>query len=486
MAKVSGIRVDRLVDRMAAARPHHPALIYGERRWTYSQLLGEMERRATNLRASGMQPGDVVGTNEPISDDALITFLACCRADLPLLHLSVRLAAAEVRPLLLRADVRLLLTADAEPHPACPALSTLALALPGDAVATDPAGAAAAPAMGDRDNTERCILLQSSSGTTGGVPKLVCVPHRQLTWRYPQLFWWDTPEQVIYNTLGGNFPARKWSESLASGSTFVQASTTDIRQMEAEMVRHRATILRVVPALLHGLVAQPKPPPPELVLAFIRSGAAPLTPQLSQRAIARYGAAMIEEYGSSEGGGMIGTPVEGSPAGSIGKPYPGVAARIVDDAGAALPDGAIGELLIQTPGMSLGYLNDPEANARSFRDGWLHTGDLARRDAAGFYYLSGRRALRINVGGYMVSPEEVEAVLEQHPAVREVVILGLADEARSEVVRAIIVPRGAPPPIGELQRFCREYLASYKVPRHWEFRDALPRSALGKVLRHAL
>ena len=482
----NGIRIDRLVDRMAGLRPDHPALIYGARQWTYARLLAEMDRRAAVLRASGLRPGEVVGTSATISDDMLITFLACCRADLPLLSLSVRLADAEVRPLLLRAAVRLLLTADARPHPALPDMPTLAVELPGAYTTPVPSPCTATLSADDGGDTERIALLQSSSGTTGGGLKLVLLPHRQLTWRYPQPFWWDGPEQVMYNLLGAHFPARKWCESLAQGSTFIQASTTDIRQMEAEMVRHRVTILRVVPALLHGLLAQPQPPPPELALTFIRSGAAPLTPQLSQQATARYGVRVVEEYGSTEGGGMIATPQEGSPFGSIGKPYPGIVARIVDDAGSDLSEGAVGELLIQTPGLSLGYLDDPEANARSFKDGWLHTGDLARRDAAGFYYLGGRSALRINVGGYMVSPEEVEAVLEQHPAVREVVILGLADEARGEVVRAVIVPRGAPPALGELQRFCREQLAGYKVPRHWEFRDTLPRSALGKVLRHAL
>ena len=485
MGTANGIRIDRLVDRMAALRPHHPALINGEQQWTFAQVLVEMDRRAAVLLASGLQPGEVVGTTEPISGDLLITFLACCRADLSLLSLSGRLATTEARPLLLRAAVRLLLTDDAGPHPALPTIPSLAVELPGDLSAPTSAGITA-PLADDSGDTERVVLLQSSSGTSGGGLKLVRVPHRQLTWQYPRSLWWDGPEQVSFNTIGSHFPARKWCESLASGSTYVQASTTDIRQMEAEMVRHCVTILRVVPALLHGLLAQPKPPPPALALAFIRSGAAPLAPQLSQRATARYGVPVVEEYGSTEGGGMIGTPQEGAPPGSIGKPYAGVTARIVDDAGVDLPDGAIGELLIRTPGLSLGYLDDPEADARSFNDGWLHTSDLARRDAAGFYYLSGRSALRINIGGLMVSPEEVEAVLEQHPAVREVVVLSAADEARGEVIRAVIVPHGARPAIGELQRFCREQLAGYKIPRHREFRDTLPRSALGKVLRHAL
>lgn len=97
-----------------------------------------------------------------------------------------------------------------------------------------------------------------------------------------------------------------------------------------------------------------------------------------------------------------------------------------------------------------------------------------------------RRALRINVGGLKVAPEEVEAVLAQHPAVREVVALAMPDAARGEVVRVVIVPEGAPPSVGALRRYCRERLAGYKVPRRWEFRNDLPRSPLGKVPRHDL
>jgi acyl-CoA synthetase (AMP-forming)/AMP-acid ligase II len=151
-----------------------------------------------------------------------------------------------------------------------------------------------------------------------------------------------------------------------------------------------------------------------------------------------------------------------------------------------VPEGETGELLIRSPGLTLGYLHNPGATADALRDGWLWTGDLARRDAEGFYYLEGRRALRINVGGLKVAPEEVEAVLAQHPAVREVVALAMPDAARGEVVRVVIVPEGPPPSVSTLRRYCRERLAGYKVPRRWEFRDELPRSSLGKVLRHNL
>jgi len=165
---------------------------------------------------------------------------------------------------------------------------------------------------------------------------------------------------------------------------------------------------------------------------------------------------------------------------------PWVDVRIVDDDGRDVPDGKAGELLVRSPDLMTGYVGDPKATAAVFRDGWLRMGDLARRDAEGFYYLAGRRNLRINVGGFMVSPEEVEAVLLRHPGVREGVVLGATDVTRGEVVRAVIVPAEPSPSVAALRAHCRTYLAAYKVPRQWEFRAALPRSPLGKVLRHLL
>ncbi|MFN8513288.1 MAG: AMP-binding protein [Chloroflexia bacterium] len=158
----------------------------------------------------------------------------------------------------------------------------------------------------------------------------------------------------------------------------------------------------------------------------------------------------------------------------------------MDDQGEDVPPGATGELLVRSPGLMLGYLGDPRATAEVLRDGWYHTGDLARRDEAGYYWLEGRRSLRISVGGYKVAPEEVESVLLQHPAVREAVVLAAPDRLRGEVVRAVIVPDGQPPTPSELRRFCAAHLARYKIPRRIEFRDDLPRSPLGKVLRNRL
>lgn len=483
MTTTSPVRVETMVDAMAARRPDHPALIFGERRWTYTELCAEMDRRAAVLVAAGLQPGEIVAAAEPFDDHLAITYLACCRAALILFLLSPALPAAAVSPLLGRARPRMLLTADGQPHAAAPDRTVLPLALPGVA---HEAAAREARHRSATGTAEAVAVIVATSGTTGGKTKLVRVPHREQTWRRGTPAWCETADDIYAVPRLSQFTPRLLSTVLGVGGTFALSNTFDPEQVEADAMACGATILVTVPVLLRLLAERTQPPPTGLVLRAVRSGAAPLLPEVARAVERRYRAPTVEGYASTEGGAMIGAPQGGAPEGSIGIPYPGVAVRIVDESGVDVPEGAVGELIVRSPGVMLGYLDDPEATAGALRDGWLWTGDLARRDADGFYFLIGRRALRINVGGFKVAPEEVEAVLEQHPAVREAVVLAMADRARGEVVRAVLVARGAQPTVGELRRWCRERLAGYKVPRAWEFREELPRSPFGKVLRSLL
>ena len=476
-------RVETLVDMMAERQPAHLALCYEARHWTYATMRAEMDRRAAVLIAAGLAPGDVIATNEVVTDDYALSFLACCRADITFFGLSAKLSATEIAPLVRRASVKHLLTADGQPHPAVPDLPALPIALPGS-----PSSATTAEALRRSQNgtAEAVVFLQTTSGTTGSEPKIVRVPHRTYTWRMSDPLWWEPADGIYYVPQPNLFGARSFCTQLGVGGTIVLTRAVSPGHLEAEMDALGANVLWSVPPIVQMLAEYTPPPPPGLRLRFARVSAAPLLPHVARAFASRYGGVAVQELGLTEGGSLIGTPPGGAPDGSIGTPYRGVIARIVDDAGNDVTAGEPGELILQTPGLTLGYLDSPEAMARTFRNGWLWTGDIAWRDAEGFYYLIGRHALRINVGGFKVAPEEVEAVLMEHPAVREVVVLAMPDRRRGEAVRAMIVPRDTPPPVGALRRFCRERLADYKVPRRFEFRDDLPRSGIGKVLRHRL
>jgi long-chain acyl-CoA synthetase len=174
--------------------------------------------------------------------------------------------------------------------------------------------------------------------------------------------------------------------------------------------------------------------------------------------------------------------------GSIGIPFPDTDAKIVDpQSDRELPVGEIGELVVQGPQVMAGYWNRPDETALALRGGWLHTGDLARMDEDGYFYIVDRLKEMIICSGLKVYPREVEEVLYKHPKVLEAAVIGVPDAYRGETVKAIIVPRpGTTPTADEIKSFCAEHLAKYKVPTIVEFRDSLPKSIVGKVLKRDL
>jgi acyl-CoA synthetase (AMP-forming)/AMP-acid ligase II len=176
-----------------------------------------------------------------------------------------------------------------------------------------------------------------------------------------------------------------------------------------------------------------------------------------------------------------------APFGNIGKPLPGREVKIADEDGDEVPVGEVGEIVTRGPHVMKGYHNDPEATQERIRDGWFHTGDLARRDEEGYIYIVGRKQDTINVGGLMVYVSEVEDVLHPHPKIREVAVVGVPDPKRGEKIRAIVVLKeGMKATEDEIIGYCRERMANYKVPKEVEFRDTLPKTRTGKIARAEL
>lgn len=175
--------------------------------------------------------------------------------------------------------------------------------------------------------------------------------------------------------------------------------------------------------------------------------------------------------------------------GSIGIPYPNTDAKIVDLKTGVdeLQAGERGELIIKGPQVMKGYWENPEETATAFRDGWLYTGDIATMDEEGYFYIVGRKKDMIIASGYNVYPIEVEDIIYQHPAVKETCVYGVPDSYRGETVKAaIVLKEGKSVTEQEIREFCVQRLARYKVPRSFEFRERLPKSAVGKILRRIL
>jgi long-chain acyl-CoA synthetase len=175
--------------------------------------------------------------------------------------------------------------------------------------------------------------------------------------------------------------------------------------------------------------------------------------------------------------------------GSIGIPIPSTEARVVDvkTGETEMPIGDSGELIIKGPQVMKGYLDMPKETAETLKDGWLYTGDVAKMDESGYFYIVDRKKDMILASGYNVYPREIEEVLFEHPDVAEAVAIGVSDEYRGEAVKAFVVKRpGAQATEEKVLAFCKERLAAYKAPKAVEFREELPKSAVGKLLRRVL
>jgi long-chain acyl-CoA synthetase len=219
------------------------------------------------------------------------------------------------------------------------------------------------------------------------------------------------------------------------------------------------------------------------------SGGSAMPEELMRQFEEAFGCIILEGYGLSETSPVasFNHPDRERKPGSIGTPIEGVDMKIVDDQGEDVTEGDVGEIVIRGHNIMKGYWNRPEETAAALRDGWLHTGDVARIDEEGYVYLLDRLKDMVITGGENVYSSEVEAVLYRHPAVAEAAVIGVPDAKLGETIMAVIVPKpGTTPTEDEIAQHCRQSLGGYKIPRRLAFVERLPRSAMGKVLKTSL
>jgi long-chain acyl-CoA synthetase len=360
------------------------------------------------------------------------------------------------------------------------------------ATATTRAGEAEVDAAAD------LALLQYTGGTTG-IAKGVMLSHANLRANVEQVRAWfpdaDPGREVMMAVLPF-FHAYGLTVSLLLGvrigAALVVMPRFDIEDVLAAVDRYRPTLFPGVPTMyvaINNAVA--KGGHDLSCIKACLSGAAPLPMEVAERFERYSGGRLVEGYGLTECSPVaLANPIYGKrKAGTIGMPLPDTLARVADpsDPARTMPTGETGELAISGPQVMLGYWNRAEETAQVLRDGWLLSGDLAVTDEEGYFQIVDRKKDLIIVGGYNVYPGEVEEVLLGHPKVLEVAVAGVPDSYRGETVKAFVVLRpGERATAEELRRFARERLAAYKVPRSVEFRDELPKTMVGKVLRRAL
>jgi long-chain acyl-CoA synthetase len=340
-------------------------------------------------------------------------------------------------------------------------------------------------------------LLQYTGGTTG-IPKGAELKHGGLVANTLQIRSWLSDFREGAETMLLVLPLFHVFGLGACMSVMVQGAGTMILLPQFKthdvlhaMSRHRATLFPGVPSMYVALNNSPALARVDLTsLRHCFSGAAPLPQEVQERFEAHIGGRLVEGYGMTEANACIITPLRGvRKRGSIGVPLPDVEARIVDvETGTqTLAPGEVGELVVRCSQQMHSYWRKADDTAEVLRDGWVYTGDIARMDDEGFFYLVDRKKEMILSGGFNVYPRDVEEVLYRHPKVREAAVIGVPDAFLGERVKAFVVPHeGESPTADEIIAFCREQLVAYKVPAQVEFRDSLPKTLIGKVLRRVL
>jgi long-chain acyl-CoA synthetase len=254
----------------------------------------------------------------------------------------------------------------------------------------------------------------------------------------------------------------------------------------------KPTIFPSAPAVFSALLQQKNIEQHDISsIKYCISGSAPIPVETIEKFKRLTGAEIIEGYGLTEASPITHlNPLNGERKyGSIGLPFPDTDARIVDmEVGTIpLPPGKIGELTIRGPQIMKGYWNRPDETATALRNNWLYTGDIAYMDEQGYFYIVDRKKDLIISGGYNIYPREIDEVLYEHPKIQEAVTVGVPHKARGEIVKAFIVPESdVKLEKSEIIAFCREKMAGYKVPKKIEFREELPKTMVGKILRRAL
>ena len=495
------VSITDYVLRYADERPDTPALIEGPtgRVVTFGEFKDTVARLAGGLQAKGFGPGSTLALVAPNMPEYAIVFHGVARAGGTVTTVNPVYNADEIRHQLIDSGATIAIALDAS-------IETVQAAVEGTSVTE-------IYSIGDADGVERyetllgdpieqvpvdvhesVVVLPYSSGTTG-LPKGVMLTHFNLVANLAQSkpalnyvegdvalaalpFFHIYGMQVLMNGI------------LAEGCGVITLPRFDLPLALSLIQDHKVTAFYAVPPMVLAFAKQPMIDDYDLSsLKFIFSGAAPLGAELSDECEARVGCPVIQGYGMTELSPITHATIIGDQkAGSVGVTMANTSIRIVNDDGEDQGVDSEGELWIHGPQVMKGYLNNPTATTDTIdEDGWLHTGDVAKIDADGHVYIVDRVKELIKYKGFQVPPAELEALIISHPAIADVAVIGVDDQEAGELPKAFVVLKpGEEATAEQIMDFVAEQVTSYKKIRMVEFRDEIPKSASGKILRRFL
>lgn len=476
-----------MFDKAARANASRIALIEEDKQWTFSELAAEVDAVAAMLREK--VPGKTVGVLLLNSQKYVTTLLGIWKAGKTAVPLNYLLPPQELGFIIKDSGMSALVTSQFFGQAVAalkPLFGDKGVLLMADAPDFAPPVSQQPPA----DYSDPALYLYTS-GTTGR-PKGVVLTHRNLA------------ENVVSCQNTGEFDDRDTFLCLLpffhtyaitgtillpllSGCKMVLVDRFHPVKVLKLIEEHAVSVFLAIPSM-YRVLAMTDGDHNVKSVRFPISGGEPLPVAIAQAFEKRFGVPIFEGYGQTEAAPVISLNVPGKrKLGTVGLPLPGVEIAIWDEQKNSVETEVIGEIMVRGPNVMQGYYNLPEETSKTITREWLHTGDLGKKDADGYVTITGRKKDLIISAGENIYPREIEEVLAQHPKVKEVAVIGVKDEARGEVPKAFVIARdGMTVDEKELRHFCRENLAGYKVPKHFDVVPDLPRTPTGKILKRML
>ncbi|WP_439499484.1 AMP-binding protein [Bosea sp. (in: a-proteobacteria)] len=522
-AEIETGTIPGLLAPVVAARPEASAIEFRERLISYGALHELIERLAAGLIVDGVRPGDRVALLLPNTPWHPVAFFAVARCGATVVHLSALDAPRELEHKLKATRPGWLITTNL-PGFLPNALTLLeaglvprlligaderwgqegeVLALPDQpgAVALDSLLDAPPPAQWPQVLPDDLMLLQFTGGTTG-LPKAAMLTHGNLVAAVNIYRLWTDGEPLApgENRVVAVLPlfhiyalTAALLRHLRDGNLILLRQRFDVEVLIRDIAEKRATVFTGVPTMWFALLNRPGVEQVDFSsLRSCVSGGAPLPFEVQTRLEGILGTRLNNGWGMTEtapAGARVPKMARLRP-GLIGVPLPGLAMKIValGPPRAELAPGEVGEIAIRGPNVFKGYLDDEDATREAFDEGWFLTGDLGRMDEDGLFEIVDRRKNMIISGGFNVYPVAIEGAIYEHPAVREVIVIGIDDAYRGQAAKAFVTLKAgaAAFTLDELQAFLKDRLGRHEMPRALEFRDSLPRSAAGKLLAKVL
>jgi len=493
-----------------------PAYYFMGQASTYAELDGAITKFASGLEKLGIKQGDHIALLLGNSPHFIISLYGALRLGVTVIPINPIYTADEIGYILNNGDVKAVVALDLalplveKVHAFLPKIEQYVFCetKPESLVQSEIENLSVYPKMksfsevvalgeltfqGPELNDDDVAIILYTSGTTGK-PKGAMLTHRNLYSNAKDVADYlkmNNDDRVVTVlpmfhvfclTVALNAP-------LLSGATLLIAPKFSPKEIFALIKGYEATVFAGVPTMYNFLYQFPDGHPDDLKsLRLCISGGASLPVALLKNFEQKFNVLVSEGYGLSEASPVSCFNPLDRPRkpGSIGTSILRVENKVVDELGEDVPVGSVGELIVRGPNVMKGYYKMPEETAATIRNGWLHTGDMARMDEEGYFYIVDRKKDLIIIGGYNVYPREVEEVIYNHPDVVEVAVVGVPEPNQGEAINAYVVSKNPKLSKEQIIEYCKEHLAKYKVPTTIEFLEELPKNTTGKILRRAL